>query len=343
MADPRFYKNRGPFTLADLCRDAQISLPKNVDGDAIVQDVAGLQQAGSSHISFFSDARAKEDFSTTKAGWCLTALNENRAAPKAAALIPVDAPARAFAAVARLFYPEHELDVFAQQKRVHVSARLGQDVVLAPGVVIGPDAEIGDGTRIGANSFIGRGVAIGRNCAIGSSVSIAFSFIGDDVVVQAGARIGGSGFGFASTAEGHMKIPQLGRVIVQDKVEVGANTTIDRGALADTVIGEGTKIDNLVQIGHNVRIGRNCILVSMVGLAGSVTVKDFAAIGGGACVAPHVTIGQGTRVAAMGGVMRDLEDGESYCGIPARPAREFFREVATLAKLAKTGKSAPHE
>ncbi len=342
MADPRFYDNRGPIALADLCRDANISLPGDADGGAEIFDVAGLQQAGPSHISFFSEARAKEDFHSTKAGWCLTKLKENHPAPKSVTLIPVDAPSVAFANVARLFYPEHVLQISAQEKSIHASARLGKGVILAPGVVIGPNVEIGDGTRIGANVFIGRGVAIGRNGEIGPNASIAFAFLGDEVIVQAGACIGGCGFGFASDANGHVKIPQLGRVIVQDRVEVGANTTIDRGALSDTVIGEGTKIDNLVQVGHNVRIGRNCIIVSKVGLSGSVTLKDFAIIGGATAVAPHVTIGQGTRVAAMAGVMHDLEDGQSYSGIPARPARVFFREVATLAKLAKTRKGAGH-
>lgn len=343
MADPRFYNNRGPFALADLCREAKISLPKNVDGGAKIYDVAGLQQAGPSHISFFSEARAKGDFQSTKAGWCLTATKENRPAPKSTTLIPVDAPSYAFAAVARLFYPEHEPHISAQKEPIHASAWLGEGVILAPGVAIGADAEIGEGTRIGANSFIGKGVAVGRNCIIGSNVTITFSFLGDEVIVQAGARIGGCGFGYVSDAEGHAKLPQLGRAIVQDRVEIGANTTIDRGALADTVIGEGTKIDNLVQVGHNVRIGRNCIIVSLVGLSGSVTLKDFAVIGGAAAVAPHITIGQGTRVAAMAGVMHDLEDGQSYSGIPARPARVFFREIATLAKLAKTRKGAANE
>jgi len=343
MADPRFYDNRGPFALADLCREARISLPQNVDGAATVYDVAGLQQAGPSHISFFSEARAKGDFHSTKAGWCLTLTEETRPAPKSTTLIPVDAPSRAFAVVARLFYPEHEPHISAQGKLIHASARLGEGVIVAPGVVIGPDVEIGEGTRIGANTFIGRGVAVGRNCIIGSNVTATFAFLGDEVIVQAGARIGGCGFGFASDVNGHVKIPQLGRVIVQDRVEIGANTTIDRGALTDTVIGEGTKIDNLVQVGHNVHIGRNCIIVSKVGLSGSVTLKDFAVIGGATAVAPHVTIGQGTRVAAMAGVMHDLEDGKSYSGIPARPARVFFREIATLAKLAKTRKGAANE
>lgn len=338
MADPRFYDNRGPLALADLCRAARIQLPEHVDGNTKVFDVAGLQQAGPLHLSFFSESRAKKDFLSTKAGWCFTSAKGGVPAPGPTTLIPVGSPSQAFAVAARLFYPEIEPQIYVQESPVHASARLGNGVVLAPGVVIGPDAEIGEGARIGANSVIGRGVAIGRNCRIGPNVTIAFAFLGDDVIVQAGVRIGGCGFGYTSDDSGHTKLPQLGRVIVQDRVEVGANTTIDRGALADTVVGEGTKIDNLVQVGHNVQIGRNCIIVSQVGLSGSVTVKDFAVIGGGVGVAPHVTIGRGTRVAAMAGVMNDLEDGKSYAGTPARPARTFFREVATLAKMAQVRK-----
>ena len=343
MADTRFYDNRGPFSLVDLCHKAKIALPENADGNVMVHDVAGLESAESTDISFFSELRYRQDFHSTKAGWCLAAEDKIHAPPDSTTLIPVSAPSISFTTIAEQFYPEFELDVTAQEAAIHSSARLGRDVVLAPGVVIGPGVEIGDGARIGANSFIGRGVALGRNSVVGSNVSIAFAFMGDDIVVQAGARIGGSGFGFASDVEGHLKIPQLGRVIIQDRVEIGANTTIDRGALGDTVIGEGTKIDNLVQIAHNVCIGRHCILVSMVGLAGSVRLGDFAVLGGGVGVAPHVTIGEGARVAGMAGVMHDLEDGQSYSGIPARPARIFFREIATLAKLAKTRKSTGHE
>jgi UDP-3-O-[3-hydroxymyristoyl] glucosamine N-acyltransferase len=338
MADPRFYDNRGPIALGDICRDLRIPLPEHVDGSAKVYDVAGLPQAGPSHISFFSESRAKEDFLSTKAGWCLTSEENKLAAPNATTLVPVKSPSHAFAAAARLFYPEIEPQISAQEEPVHASARLGDGVILAPGVIIGPDVEIGENTRIGANTVIGRGVAIGRNCRVGPNVTIAFAFLGDDVIVQAGVRIGGCGFGYVSDISGHTKLPQLGRVIVQDRVEVGANTTIDRGALADTVVGEGTKIDNLVQVGHNVHIGRNCIIVSQVGLSGSVTLKDFAVIGGAVGVAPHTTIGHGTRVAAMAGVMHDLEDGQSYAGIPARPARVFFRETATLSKLSKARK-----
>ena len=343
MADPRFYDNRGPLTLGELCDGAGLAVPQDADRASRIFDVAGLTQAGGQHISFFSGVRAREALASTKAGWCLIGKDELRSPPKGTAALRVDSPAEAFAAVARLFYPEYELIVRAQDERIHPTARIGDGVVLAPGVVVGPGVEIGRGTRIGANTVIGRGVAVGRNCEVGSNAGISFAYVGDNVVVQSGAQIGGSGFGFSSDARGHKKIPQLGRVIIQDGVEVGANTTIDRGALADTVIGEGTKIDNLVQVGHNVRIGRQCIIVAHVGISGSVTIGDCAVLGGKVGVADHVTIGDGARIAGMAGVMWNLEGGREYCGIPARPAREFFREVATLAKLAKSRNKSGHE
>lgn len=343
MADPRFFDNRGPFVLSDLCASAGVALPESVDAGAQVYDVAGLAQAGPQHLSFFASARAREDFAHSTAGWCLVPEDKPVTGPPKTAIIPVRSVSHAFAGIARLFYPNYEMTISEQNVPVHPTARLGEDVVLAPGVVIGAGAEIGRGTRIGANSVVGRGVAIGRGCEIGSNVSITYAYLGDEVVVQPGAVIGGSGFGFASGPAGHVKIPQLGRVIVQDRVEFGANSTVDRGALADTVIGEGTKIDNLVQIGHNTQIGRNCIIISQVGLSGSVTIKDFAVLGGKVGVADHVTIGEGTRVAAMSGIMHDLLDGKEYAGVPARPARTFFREVATLAKLAKAYKPASNE
>jgi UDP-3-O-[3-hydroxymyristoyl] glucosamine N-acyltransferase len=180
-------------------------------------------------------------------------------------------------------------------------------------------------------------VTIGRRAQIGSHAAVTFSYLGDDVVIQAGAKIGGSGFGFASGADGHMKIPQLGRVIVQDHVEIGANSTIDRGALGDTVIGEGTKIDNLVQIGHNTKIGRHCVLAGQVGISGSVVLGDFVIVGGKAGIADHVTIGDRARLAGLSGVAQDLEAGRDYGGIPARPIREWHRENALIAGLAKKG------
>jgi UDP-3-O-[3-hydroxymyristoyl] glucosamine N-acyltransferase len=337
MADPRFFDNRGPFRLAELCAKAGLDCPKG-SGDALVYDVGGLSQAGAQHLSFFEGPRARQDFQNTKAGWCLVKSAPSlRPLPPSTVLIAASSIARAFATIASTFYPDHEL-LLAHQDSIHPSARLGDGVQLGSGVTIGPGADIGEKTRIAAGSVIGRGVTIGRNCLIGPRVSIQSAHIGDEVVIQAGAVIGASGFGFASLADGHVKIPQLGRVVVQDRVEIGANSTIDRGALGDTLIGEGTKIDNLVQIGHNSRVGRHCVLAGQVGISGSVTLGDFVLLGGKVGVADHLTIGDRVRVAALSGVGTDLEAGADYGGIPTRPLMQWKREIATLAKLARTRK-----
>ena len=338
MADPRFYDNRGPFRLAQLCEVTAVPCPDGVDPDALIYDVAGLTQAGPPHLSFFDGGRrGRTEFASTKAGWCLAGKKTYEDAPKGVVLIPSASVGRAFATIARRFYPEHEMDVRAQEAAVHPTARIGEGVVLGPGVIVGPGAEIGEHAQIGPHAVIGRGVMIGRRTQIGPHAVIAFAYIGDDAVIQAGAMIGGSGFGFSSGADGHMKIPQLGRVIVQDQVEIGANSTVDRGALGDTVIGEGTKIDNLVQIGHNTKIGRHCVLAGQAGISGSVVLGDFVIVGGRAGIADHVTIGDRARLAGLTGVAHDLEGGRDYGGIPARPIREWHRENAAVAGLAKKG------
>lgn len=337
MADPRFYDNRGPFMLSALRGVAQFAIPDGADDTALVHDVAGLAQAGPPHLAFFDNARARADFTETKAGFCLMrAKAAGEAARPGMVALASASVGRSFAVIAKLFYPEHELDIRAQSTNVHPTARVDEGAILAPGVVIGPHAEIGAGTRIGAYSVIGRGVAIGRGCEIGSHVSLGFCYVGDAVLLQPGVVIGASGFGFSSGRDGHLKTPQLGRVIVQDRVEVGANSTIDRGALGDTVIGEGTKIDNLVQIGHNSRMGRHCIMAGQSGLSGSATLGDFVIVGGATAISDHVVIGAGARVAGMSGVAYDLEGGRDYGGIPARPVREWHRETLALAKLTKT-------
>jgi UDP-3-O-[3-hydroxymyristoyl] glucosamine N-acyltransferase len=217
---------------------------------------------------------------------------------------------------------------------IHPTARLENGVTIDPGAVIGPRAEIGSGTVVGAGAVVGSNVHIGRDCAIGPNASIMHALIGDRVIVHPGCRIGQDGFGYLMGAAGHVKVPQIGRVIIQDGVEIGANTTIDRGALRDTVIGEGTKIDNLVQIAHNVQIGRHCVLASQTGISGSAVIEDHVMTGGQVGIADHVTIGTGAALGAKAGVMHDAPAGARWVGAPAKPVKQFFREVAALERLA---------
>ncbi|HWA30310.1 MAG TPA: UDP-3-O-(3-hydroxymyristoyl)glucosamine N-acyltransferase [Rhizomicrobium sp.] len=339
MADPRFYDNRGPFTLAEICAKAGVALPDDVDSSARVFDLATLEGAGPQHIAFCAGRAAVAQLNATKAGFCFIGKDAGAAvAPPGTVALPCDSAQHAFAATLNLFYPENMLVAWSQQTPVDPSAKITANVMLAPGVVIGPHAEIGEGTRIGPNSVIGRGVTIGRDCEIGSNVTIASACIGDRVTILPGAQIGQPGFGFASSAAGHVKIPQIGRVIVQDKVEIGACATIDRGAIGDTVIGEGTKIDNLVQIGHNSHIGRHCIIVAQVGISGSCEIGDFVVMGGQVGIADHALIESGTRLAARTGVMPGLLKRGDYGGAPARPVKDWLREGLVLAKLAKTKK-----
>jgi UDP-3-O-[3-hydroxymyristoyl] glucosamine N-acyltransferase len=335
MADSRFYDNRGPFSLAEICARVSIAVPDGVDGTEPVADLAGLESAGPFHLTF-SVAQEQAAVATSRAGWCFVSRNKHFPGKAGPRVIMCDSVQHAFAVTAALFYREHGSGVWEQSQPIHPTARLEENVRLAPGVVIGPDAEIGAGTRIGPNAAIGRGVMIGRNCEIGSHAGIAFAYLGDEVQVLPGAQIGQPGFGFAGSSAGHLKIPQLGRVIVQDRVEIGAGTTIDRGALADTVIGEGTKIDNLVQIGHNSRIGRHCIVVAQTGISGSCELGDFVVLGGQAGIADHARIGAHARFAARAAAAPgEYPGGEDYGGAPARPMKQWRRELAAVAILAK--------
>lgn len=338
MADPRFYDNRGPFALADICEAAGALLPAAADGAARVEDLASLSGAGLAHLSFFSGDDAAAQFAASHAGYCFVPSAEKISPPASCVAIPCASVQLAFAAALRLFYPQASLSFRARDVAIDPSARIGKGVALAPGVVIGPGAEIGDGTSIGPNTVIGRGVAIGRDCDIASHVTITHAYLGDSVIVSPGTQIGQAGFSYASTARGHVGVPQIGRVIVQDHVEIGANCAIDRAALGDTVIGEGTKIDNLLQIAHNVRIGRHCVLAAQVGIAGSAELGDFVAAGGQVGVKDHVRIGNGARLAARAGVIGDLDGGQDYGGTPAKPLRVWARELVAVSLLAKRGK-----
>jgi UDP-3-O-[3-hydroxymyristoyl] glucosamine N-acyltransferase len=218
---------------------------------------------------------------------------------------------------------------------IHPTAEIGSDVTLEPGAIVGREARIGSGTTVAAGALIGYRVHVGRDCYLGLGAAITHSLIGDRVIVHAGARIGQDGFGFAMSGQGHLKVPQIGRVIIGDDVEIGSNSTVDRGSLADTVIGEGTKIDNLVQIAHNVIVGRHCLIAAQSGIAGSSTLGDFVVMGAKSGVLGHLRVGSGAQIAGMAHVKDDVEIGARMGGTPARPFKEWARAVAVLRQLAR--------
>ena len=340
MADPRFFENLGPFTLAQICEKAGIAIPVGADAARQFFDLADLAGSDSRHLTFFSGSfSGREAFAASRAGACLVPVKGRRPdAPAGMIVLEAASVSRAFAAIAVLFYPRHSQPVWPHDApAISPEARIGRDVILAPGVVVGAQAEIGEGTSIGPGSVIGPGVAIGRHCEIGASVSISHAYVGDRAIILPGARIGQPGFGFASTGADYLKIPQLGRVIVQDDVEIGANTTIDRGALGDTVIGEGSKLDNLVMIAHNCRIGRHCVIAGQTGLAGSVVLEDGVVLAGQVGLGDHSRVGTGARMGARSGTGSaiHLEGGIDYGGAPAKPVREWAREIHALARLGK--------
>jgi UDP-3-O-[3-hydroxymyristoyl] glucosamine N-acyltransferase len=346
MADPRFFENLGPFSLAQICEKAGIAVPGGADAGLMLHDLADLAGAGPQHVSFFSGASVlREAFASTRAGLCVVPTSKEGTkrpqAPAGVIVLEVEKVAASFAAIAAMFYPAHSQPFWPQTEAVSLQARIGKDVELAPGVVVGPGAEIGDRTRLGPGTVIGPGVAIGRHCEIGAHVTITHAYIGDRVTILPGARIGQPGFGFATTGADYLKVPQLGRVIVQDDVEIGANTAVDRGALSDTVIGEGSKLDNLIMIAHNCRIGRNCVVAGQTGLAGSVVLEDGVVLAGQVGLGDHSRVGAGARMGARSGTGSRifLEGGQDYGGAPAKPVREWARELHALTRLARPRKS----
>ena len=335
MPDPRFFEGLGPVTLSELAALTGAQLVDESLAARAVHSVATLDHAGPASITFVSDRKYMAQARETLAAACFVRTGEADALPATCAALITDQPQAAYAVAAgRLHRPRR-----ASGPAVSADAQLEPDVLLGPGVVIGPGAQIGRGTRIGANTVIGPGVAIGRDCEISSNVTLGFALIGDRVRILAGTVIGEPGFGATAGPRGLIDIPQLGRVILQDGVSIGANSCIDRGAFDDTSIGENTKIDNQVQIAHNVRVGRNCVMAAHTGISGSVIIGDGAQFGGRAGVADHVTIGDRARVGAAAGVMKDIPVGETWGGMPARPIRRWMRETAWLARMANRKES----
>lgn len=332
MPDPRFFDSLGPASLSELARAGAAELAEVALAERMIAHVAPLDTADVAAIAFFSDAKRKDAARTTLAGACFVRPEHRSFLPETCAALITRHPQAAWAAAAhRLHAPRrHE----AGAPAIHPEAEVEDGVLLSPNVAIGQGARIGRGTRIGPGAVIGPGVLIGRDCVIGPNAVIGFALLGDRVFLSAGAVVGEAGFGAAPGPRGMVDMPQLGRVVIQDHVTIGANSCVDRGAFADTTIGENTKIDNLVHVAHNVRIGRNCVLAAYTGLSGSTIVGDGVAFGGKAGVADHLNIGSGASIGAAASVFKDVPDGETWTGFPARPLKRWLRETAWLSRMA---------
>ena len=338
MADPRFFSVSHPLSLAQL---AEIAGAEVLCGalDMMFEDVQPLSEAQVRHVSFLDNKKYTDQFSVSEAGACVVSPEMADRAPEGMALLAMDNPYLGYAKIAQAFYgAKSESDLVSDHAIIAESAILGTNVTIAPGVVIGENVEIGDHCRIDANSVIGEGCVIGDGSRICANVTISHALLGKGVTIFPGARIGQDGFGFAISPTGAVKVPQLGRVIIEDGVEIGANTTIDRGAGPDTVIGAGTMIDNLVQVAHNVRIGRHCAIAAQVGISGSTEIGDGVMIGGQAGFAGHMKVGDGAQIGAQSGLFRDVAPGARVGGTPAKPMRQWMREQAVLDKMTKKGK-----
>lgn len=341
MADPRFFKKYKSFSISEISEISGAEIADGVDGNIILDDVAPLHNATKQNLSFLDNVKYKHDFMNTLAGACFVSSEMMIHAPDDVICLVTSNPYKSYALAAQAFYPDMYSDkdvIISDTAVIDKTAKIAKNVSIGHGSIIGRNAVIGDYSRIEANTVIGDNVEIGSYCKIGNNVTISHALIEDYVRIYPGARIGQDGFGFAISISGHVKVPQLGRVLIGSHVEIGSNTTIDRGSGPDTVIGQGTWIDNLVQIGHNAVIGQGCVIVSQVGVSGSAKIEDYVAIGGQVGIAGHITIGVGARIGAQAGVISDVPSGEEYLGSPAFPKSQFFRQVAALNRLIKKKK-----
>lgn len=339
MADSRFFKAAGPFTVGELATRVSAELwPDSADSRRPIRDIAALADAGPEEIGFLDNRAYLPDFRSSGAGACIVRTAFRDEAPAGMVLLLCDQPYHAYATVAGQFYPEEPPEPgTAPSAIVAAEAEVPADCRIDAGAVIEAGARLGRRVHIGANAVVGRNVEVGDDTVVGATATLSHCIVGKRGLIHPGVRIGQRGFGFAMGPDGHVRIPQVGRVLIGDDVEIGANTTIDRGAGPDTVVGDGTMIDNLVQIGHNVRIGRGCVLVAQSGVAGSAILEDFVVVAARSGIMGHTTVGKGAQIAAASATMHDVPAGGRYGGTPAVPVKQFFRELASLRRLARRG------
>lgn len=336
MVDKNFYNIKENVTLADVAKVTGAVLSDSSKAGEIVKGIATMQTANGEDICFFYDRKNKEKASEIKAKACVTTESLRQFLPESTIVLVCENPKEAFIHLNEYMYSEkrYAADIDSSAK-ISMFASIGNGCCIGPNVVIEDNVVIGENCCIEANAVITQGCQIGHNCRIGAGAYISYALIGNNCYIYTGARIGQDGFGFQLMEGRHHRIPQLGRVIIGNDVEIGANSCIDRGALDDTVIRDGCRIDNLVQIAHNDKLGRGCVIVSQVGIAGSCTLGDYVVCGGQVGLADHLHIGSGVQIAAQSGVMRDIEDGAVMMGSPCVPFKDFMRQVAFLQKNSK--------
>lgn len=336
MADPRFFKREGPYRLGALADGIGATVSDDQYADMELFDVGPLDTAEAGTLSFLDNQKYLAAFENSAATACILASKYADRAPTGMALLLSDEPYKAYARAAAMFYPTSKPEAgIAPTAFVSATAVVGEGCRIDPGAFVGDRVRLGRHCHVAANAVIDEAVTIGNETVVGANASLSHCDVGARVLIHPGVRLGQRGFGFAIDPKGHVMVPQLGRVIVGDDVEIGANTTIDRGAGPDTVIGAGTMIDNLVQIGHNVQVGRGCIIIAQVGIAGSTVLEDFAVVAAQAGIAGHLRIGSGAQIGAQSGIMRDVEAGARMLGSPGLPARQFFRQLAVIERISK--------
>ncbi|MDD2877967.1 MAG: UDP-3-O-(3-hydroxymyristoyl)glucosamine N-acyltransferase [Acidiphilium sp.] len=336
--DPRFFPRGGPFTLAEIAAAIGAPVPPTA-AERRFRGIAPLQSAGPDEISFLDNRKYLPLLAATRAGAVILLTDLADRLPPPGIALPVPQPYLAWAKAGGLFHPPPPATAGRHPTAiVDPSALVDQSAEIGPYAIIEARAEIGPRSVVGSHSVIGPGVTIGADCRIAAHVTVSYALIGDRVTLHPGVRIGQDGFGFAPSPQGFVSVAQLGRVIIGHDVDIGANTTVDRGSAQDTIIGAGTRIDNQVQIAHNVRLGRCCILVAQVGISGSTVFEDFVVVAGQAGFAGHLTIGKGARIGPQAGVMSNIPPGAEMLGSPAQPAKSFFREVAAIRRFARRDK-----
>lgn len=334
MVDSRFFDISAPISIEALAQIGGCHVSNHTSDDQLFHDVSAIATATEKDVTFLNNTKYISLLGSCKAGACILEEKYIAKAPKNMVLLVSDNPYASYAKIATAFHPETVKEpAISDQAVIAPSATIGTDCTIEAGVTIGENVTIGDGCRIASGTYITQGVIVGAHCIIHANVTISHAIIGDYTTLHTGVRIGQEGFGFATDKGQHIDVPQLGRVVIGNHVNIGANSCIDRGAGPDTVIGDGCRIDNLVQIGHNAQLGKGCVIVSHVGISGSTKLGDYVVLGGQVGVAGHLNIGSGVQVAAQSGITQDIPDGNVYGGSPAVPVKQWHRQTVAIKKL----------